>query len=62
VEIWQFRCPECGFGHRELGHLLPDEEIYCVVCEDETRRHVKLLRWLTEEAADPTTRGADPAG
>lgn len=50
--FWQFRCPECGFGHREFGHLLSDHEIYCVVCVDEDGRYVRLHRWEAEEAAE----------
>jgi hypothetical protein len=62
VGIWQFRCPECGFSHQEFGHLLRDEEIFCVVCEDESGRHVKLRRWLAQEIqAEDRPRRADPA-
>jgi hypothetical protein len=47
--FWQFHCPECGFGDAEHGHLLTAHEIYCVVCLEEDRRHVRLHRWETLE-------------
>ena len=43
---WEFACPECGFGHVEIGDLAADDEIHCVVCLEETDRHVVLHRWL----------------
>jgi hypothetical protein len=43
---WQFACPECGFGDLELGELAADHEIHCIVCLEETGRHVLLDRWL----------------
>ncbi len=42
---WEFACPECGFGHIEIGHLAADDEIHCVVCLEEIDRHVVLRRW-----------------
>ena len=48
--FWQFHCPECGIGDRELGHTLTAHEIYCVVCLDETGRQVRLHRWEVVEA------------
>lgn len=47
---WRFRCPDCGFGDVEHGHLLTVEEIYCVVCLQEERRYVRLHRWEDAEA------------
>jgi hypothetical protein len=26
----RFQCPECGFGDYEVGHLLAENEIYCL--------------------------------
>ena len=43
--FWRFRCPECGFGDREHGHLLTAHEIHCVVCCEEDGRLVRLHRW-----------------
>ena len=47
---WAFHCPECGFGHSELGRLGRDHDIYCIVCEHEHGRLVRLDRWLIEDA------------
>ena len=50
---WEFVCPECGFGHDEFGELACDDDIYCVVCLEETDRHVVLRRWISvTEAGD----------
>ena len=56
---WEFACPECGFGHSELGFLATDDEIYCVVCLEETDRHVVLHRWIavTETGRQARLRG-----
>jgi hypothetical protein len=43
---WEFACPECGFGHGELGNLATDDEFYCMVCLEETDRHVVVQRWI----------------
>ena len=45
VRVWSFQCPECGFGHQEIGHLAADQEIHCFVCMDEDGRYVRLQRW-----------------
>ena len=43
---WQFACPECSFGHGEIGCLAADDEIYCLICLEETDRYVVLHRSL----------------
>jgi predicted nucleic acid-binding Zn ribbon protein len=30
MAILRFQCSECGFGDREVGHLMDEGEIYCV--------------------------------
>ncbi|MBV9556047.1 MAG: hypothetical protein JO254_03105 [Pseudolabrys sp.] len=50
---FHFWCPECGFGDAEFGHLLTADEIYCVVCLEETQTHVRLHRWPPEDAVQP---------
>jgi hypothetical protein len=49
--FWQFRCPECGLGDTEHGHLLTAQELYCVVCLEEDGRYVHLYRWEVLEEA-----------
>lgn len=56
VGEWEFDCPSCGLGHAELGHLACDEDIFCPVCEHETGRQIKLLRWLPDERPAPQAR------
>jgi hypothetical protein len=48
---WQFACPECGFGHAEIGALAADDEIYCLVCLEEAGRYIILHRWPAESVA-----------
>ncbi len=33
--MFRFQCPECGFGHHEVGHMVAETEVYCVVCLEE---------------------------
>ncbi len=47
---WEFHCPECGFGHQELGRLARDHDLVCEICDHETGRVVALHRWLAEPA------------
>jgi hypothetical protein len=50
---WYFCCPECGFSDEELGHLLGDHELYCIVCLEEADGPlVRLQRWLVVEGDD----------
>lgn len=49
--FWCFQCPECGFGHEELGRLADDQAFLCEVCLEEDRGEVRLDRWLLQEAA-----------
>lgn len=56
--VWSFQCPECGFGHEELGWLGSDDEAYCLVCSEERGEDVRLQRWL-DEAPDRQARLRD---
>jgi len=58
MACWRFHCPECGFGDREFGYLLADDELHCLVCIEEDGREVRLHRWLAEEADQARLRGA----
>jgi hypothetical protein len=52
---WQFQCPDCGFGHFEVGHLVSEDEIYCVVCR-EAGRLVRVRVWETIEVEQEQAR------
>ncbi|MBV9653393.1 MAG: hypothetical protein JOZ42_02390 [Acetobacteraceae bacterium] len=52
---WQFVCPECGFGHIEIGVLAADHEVYCIVCLEESDRHIVIHRWLATDDEPETT-------
>ena len=51
--FWHFHCPECGFGDGEHGHLLSAHELYCLICQDESTRLVRLHRWEAVENKEP---------
>jgi hypothetical protein len=56
---WYFRCPDCGFSDEELGHLLGDHELYCIVCLEEADGPlVRLQRWLVMESGDGPARSS----
>ena len=44
-----FQCPECGFGYHEVGHLVAETEVYCVVCLEEEGRLVIIHCWHEDE-------------
>jgi hypothetical protein len=46
-----FQCPECGFGDREVGHLVGETEVYCVVCWEEQDRQICVQRWEEGEGS-----------
>jgi hypothetical protein len=46
-----FQCPECGFGHHELGHLVAETEVYCVVCLEEEGRLISIHCWQEPDQA-----------
>ncbi len=59
--VWHFHCPECGFGDREFGYLLADEEVHCLVCLEEGDRTVILRRWLADGIGQARLREAREA-
>ena len=44
-----FQCSECGFGHHEVGHLVAETEVYCVVCLEEEGRLISIHCWQEDE-------------
>jgi len=55
MAIFRFQCPECGFGDYEVGHLVVDDELICVVCLEEQGREVQVFCWEDPEPAAPST-------
>jgi hypothetical protein len=47
--MFRFQCPECGFGHHEVGHMVAETEVYCVVCLEEEGRLVSIHCWREDE-------------
>ena len=37
-----FQCPECGLGDHEVGHMVVEGEVYCIVCMDEQGRLIRV--------------------
>lgn len=60
LHVYRFQCPDCGMGDAELGHLLPADELHCVVCLIDEDRYVRLRRWLAEENAIEAAGGTRP--
>jgi hypothetical protein len=60
----RFQCPECGFGDYEVGHLVAEASIYCVVCLEEQGRQIRVWRWEQGEGTQARLRSglADGAG
>jgi hypothetical protein len=50
----RFQCPECGMGDQEVGHLLTEPEMYCIVCLEEQGRQICVQYW--EEGEDAQAR------
>ena len=51
MAILRFQCPECGFGDREVGHLMDEGEIHCVVCLEEQGRYIRVRCWEEPDQA-----------
>jgi hypothetical protein len=56
-----FQCPECGFGDYEVGYLTDGAEAYCIICQEEDGRIVRLQRWEEDDRAQARFRLADAA-
>ena len=52
----RFQCPECGFGDHEVGHLIAEIEIYCVVCLEEDGRLIRLALLGGRDGSRPLAR------
>ena len=36
-----FQCPNCGLGDGELGHLMDEGDVDCIVCLEELGRQIR---------------------
>jgi hypothetical protein len=52
----RFQCPECGFGDYEVGHLVAENDFYCVVCLEEQGRQIRIQCWVEGEGAQARLR------
>ncbi len=46
--MFRFQCPECGFGDHEVGHLVVETQVFCVVCLEEEGRLISIHCWEDE--------------
>ena len=49
VPLWHYHCTECGFSDAEIGSLAATHAIYCEVCLEDDRGHVRLKRWQADD-------------
>jgi hypothetical protein len=40
-----FQCPNCGLGDGELGHLMDEDDVDCIVCLEELGRQIRVECW-----------------
>jgi hypothetical protein len=52
MALIRFQCPECGMD-REVGHLVEETEVYCVVCWEE---QIRVQRWEEVEGSQARLR------
>ena len=52
----RFQCPECGMGDQEVGHLVTEAEMYCVVCLEEQNRQIRIQWWEEVEGSQARLR------
>ena len=57
----RFQCPECGLGDHEVGHMVSEGEIYCIVCLEEQGRQIRVECWEEAEADQARLRLAAAA-
>jgi hypothetical protein len=61
MSVLRFQRPECGFGDYEVGYLTDGAEAYCIICQEEDGRIVRLQRWEEDDRAQARFRLADAA-
>jgi hypothetical protein len=61
MSVSRVQCPECGFGDYEVGYLTDGAEAYCIICQEEDGRTVRLHRRDDDETVQARFRLADAA-
>jgi hypothetical protein len=56
ARMHRFQCPECGFGDHEVGYLVSEADIYCVVCLEEQGRQIRVECWTEGQRAQARLR------
>jgi len=51
MAMLSLQCSVCCFGHREIGHLMDESEIHCVVCVEEQGRYIHVHCWEEPDQA-----------
>jgi len=55
-----FQCPRCGFGSPEVGDLVSDDEVFCVVCLEEEGLSIRVQRWEEPDDQAPLREPPPP--
>jgi hypothetical protein len=59
--LLRFQCPECSFGDYEVGYLTDGADSYCIICQEEDGRLIRLQRWEEADGTQARFRLADAA-
>ena len=54
----RFQCPECDFGDFEVGHLVNETEVHCILCLEEQGREIRVECWEEEVPTQARLRSA----
>lgn len=52
----RFQCAECGLSDYEVGHLVAEDEVYCLVCREEEGSRIRIRRWEEVKAVQARLR------
>ena len=55
ITVLHFQCPECGLGDYEVGYLTDGADAYCIICQEEDDRLVRLHRWEEDDQLKPAS-------
>ena len=49
--MMRFQCPNCGMGDAELGHMMNEDDVHCILCLQELGRLIKVECWTDADQA-----------